>query len=215
MGCTKNMMMDAGERNCILADRDEVARWAMITGTRLFCIPMKLDAGIGRGELAADVLGCSDARRLAHDERLPAADREDILWRLEVGGLPTDPPADPNVYTLADRLGDLRYMVAYVWPARLWAAGVVTAAATAATVARRLGLRSVAIKAAWYAYDVADHDPADDTWETIRRFAPWAWTADDHFRPDETVACDGCGGGFAPAGIWTSLHGERYCDECR
>lgn len=184
MGMMKTMMMDAGSRNAILIYADEVARWTAATGSRLLVMAMKLEAS-GSGYAWHHVLAANDARRLANDPRVAECDREEIRFRLEVGGLPTGLPPDPSVYTMADRLSDLRYMAVYVWPARLWASGVVATAAATATAARRLGFRRLAMAAVWYAYDVADHDPADDTWGTIMRFAPWAWTADERFRPAE------------------------------
>lgn len=85
--------------------------------------------------------------------------------------------------TLKDRLEDARYMAAYVWPARLAAAAVIHWAAFVANMARAAGLRRLALRATTYAYDIADHDPADSTWELHRQLMPWAWSMDGRFRP--------------------------------
>lgn len=137
-----------------------------------------LDGEDGQG------ISMATARRLI---ALGAADREIAQFVDCFGGLcppPAPAPAAPT-YTLADHLSELRYNVAWVWPARLWAWGFVAAASMIATAARRLGLRRIATAAIWWAYDIADHDPADATWETIMRFAPWAWTAEARFRPED------------------------------
>lgn len=79
----------------------------------------------------------------------------------------------PVRMTMADRLRDCVETATTIWPARLAARQTVRVAATAATMARRLGLRRLAGRLAAWAYDLADHDPADDSWDTLHRHAPW------------------------------------------
>ena len=85
--------------------------------------------------------------------------------------------------TLRDHLNDAWYMAAYVWPARLAAPAVIEWAATVANLAKRFGYRRLAVRAAVYGYDIADHDPRDATWGLHRRLMPWAYTAGGSFRP--------------------------------
>lgn len=127
------------------------------------------------------VITMATARRLI---ALGAADDEIASFVECFGGMYSVPVPVPT-NTIADHLSELRYYARNVWPASLWAWGFVAAAATVATAARRLGLRRLATGAIWWAYDIADHDPADATWETIERFASWAWTAEGRFRPED------------------------------
>lgn len=129
-------------------------------------------------------ISMATARRLID---LGAATQEIASFMECFGDMCPRPATAPAAatHTLADHLSELRYYARNVWPARLWAWGFVAAAATVATAARRLGLRRIATAAIWWAYDLADHDPADSTWETIERFAPWAWTAEGRFRPED------------------------------
>lgn len=85
--------------------------------------------------------------------------------------------------TLKDRLEDATYMAAYVWPARLAAPAVIHWAAFVANMAMHCGCRRLALRATTYAYDIADHDPADSTWELHRQLMPWAWAGEGRFRP--------------------------------
>lgn len=126
-------------------------------------------------------ISMATARRLIS---IGAADDE-IAMFVECFGDMCPLPKPAPTYTLADHLSELRYYARNVWPARLWAWGFVAAASMIATGARWVGLRRIATAAIWWAYDIADHDPADATWETIMRFAPWAWTAEERFRPED------------------------------
>ena len=100
--------------------------------------------------------------------------------------------------TMRDHLDDACYMAAIVWPARVAAPAVVEWADFIANAARGLGLRRLAIRAAVYGYDVADHDPADSCWRLHRRLFAWAYVGGS-FRPSHAMAA-------------ARLHERRYGD---
>jgi|694.fasta_scaffold83744_7 hypothetical protein len=93
-------------------------------------------------------------------------------------------------YTLTDRISDAWYMGTMVYPARLAAPAVIEWAAAVANLAMITGFRRLAIRAAIYAYDIADHDPADATWELHRQRMPWAWSSEG-FRPSLALMAAG------------------------
>lgn len=103
-------------------------------------------------------------------------------------------------YTLADRVSDAWYMMSMVYPAGLSAPAVIRAAAVVANLARAAGLRRLSIRATMYAYDIADHDPADATWELHRRKMPWAWSREG-FRPSLALMAAGRWAGLFNAAV--------------
>ena len=177
MGTIKSMMMDAGERNAIIVYTDEAARWERLTGTQLLAIPMKLVASCSHYQWQP-TLGCNVARRLLHDDRLPAADREEIRFRLEVGGLPTDPP--DWSYTWGDRWGEFVDRLFYEWPARLATSPRATGRiAGTANVLRSVGLRAAAAAIVGWEYERIDYLPIEadhpGCWARLRAVCPWAF----------------------------------------
>jgi hypothetical protein len=84
---------------------------------------------------------------------------------------------------------DAVYYMTMVLPAKVAAPAVVEWAAMLANAARGLGLRRLAVAAAIYGYDIADHDPADATWELHRRRLPWAYMSGS-FRPTHALAAE-------------------------
>jgi hypothetical protein len=187
MGTMKTMMMDAGERNAILVYTDEAARWERLTGTQLIAIPMKLEASCSHYEWHP-TLGCAAARRLLHDDRLPAADRDELRWRLEVAGLPTDPPSDSTDYTLGDWWIEFKDYALYVYPARLAPSHRATAVvASVANAIRRIGFCRAAMAVVGWEYERIDFFPigggVDEVaaWNTLRDRCPWAFR--DNGRP--------------------------------
>ena len=145
MGAMKELMMDAGERNCILANANEVRRWAAATGLGMVFMPICLES---RGRAVwCDSLAANDARRLANDPRVAESDREELLFRLEVGGLPTDLP--DWSYSWGDRWSELVDRLFYGWWAQLATSPRATGRiAGAANVLRSVGLRAAADAAA-------------------------------------------------------------------
>lgn len=183
MGMMKTMMMDAGSRNAILIYADEVSRWTAATGSRLLVMPMKLEAS-GSGYAWHDVLGANDARTLANDPRVAESDREEIRFRLEVGGLPTDPP--DWSYSWGDRWSELVDRLFYGWPAQLATSPRATGRiAATANVLRSVGLRAAAAAIVGWEYERIDYLPieADHSgcWARLRAGCPWAF--DDGGRP--------------------------------
>lgn len=93
--------------------------------------------------------------------------------------------------TLRDHIEDLTYTAGIVWPARLAATSCVEAAGLVCRLAMACGMRRLAIRTAIWAYDIADHDPADATWELHRQRMPWAWAGAGVFRPANALAVAG------------------------
>jgi len=91
--------------------------------------------------------------------------------------------------TIRDHIEDAWYTLSMVWPARLAAPAVVELAAMAANVARAAGLRRLAVRAAAFGYDIADHDPADSCWGLHRRLCGWAYVGGS-FRPTHAIAAE-------------------------
>jgi hypothetical protein len=177
MGTMKTMMMSAGERNAILVYTDEAARWERLTGAQLIAIPMKLEASCSHYEWHP-TLGCNVARRLLHDDRLPAADREELRFRLEVGGLPTDLP--DWSYSWGDRWSEFVDHLFYGWPAQLAKTPRATGRiAAAANVLRAVGLRGASAAIVGWEYERIDFLPiaADHSgcWARLRAACPWAF----------------------------------------
>jgi len=100
--------------------------------------------------------------------------------------------------TLEDLIDSPTYNLTMVLPARVAAPAVIEWAAMVANAARGVGLRRLAIRAAVYGYDIADHDPADSTWGLHRRLFGWAYTGGS-FRPSHMIAA-------------ARLHQRRYGD---
>jgi hypothetical protein len=100
--------------------------------------------------------------------------------------------------TLEDLIDSPTYNLTMVLPARVAAPAVIEWAAMIANAARGLGLRRLALHSAVYAYDIADHDPADSCWALHRKLFRWAY----------------CGGSFRPAHMLAAarLHQRRYGD---
>lgn len=90
-------------------------------------------------------------------------------------------------YTLSDRIEDALYLATIVWPARWAPRACIRAAGITANTGLRLGWRQLARSATRWAYDVADHDPADATWELHRDVMPWAWADQGVFRPERAM----------------------------
>lgn len=90
------------------------------------------------------------------------------------------------------------YYLGIVWPATFAAPTMVEWSAIVANVARGLGLRRLALKAAVWGYDIADHDPADACWSLHRQRFVWAY----------------CRGSFRPAHMLAAarLHQRRFGD---
>lgn len=84
--------------------------------------------------------------------------------------------------TLEDLIYDPIYNLTMVLPAKLAAPTLIEWAAMICNTALGLGLRRLAIRAAAWAYDLADHDPADSCWELHRARFRWAYSAGS-FRP--------------------------------
>jgi len=185
MGTMKTMMMDAGERNAILVYPDEIARWTAATGERFLVMPMKLEASASGCVYAwRDVLGVNDARRLANDPRVVEADREELRFRLEVGGNPTDLPNWS--YSWGDRWSEFVNLLLYGWPAQLATTTRATGRiAAAANVLRAVGLRGASAAIVGWEYERIDYLPiaADHSgcWARLQAACPWAF--DDSGRP--------------------------------
>ena len=180
MGTMKTMMMDAGERNAVLIYPDEADRWMAATGEPFPVLRMKLEASAAGNVYAwHDVLGANEARRLAHDPRVAEADRKELLFRLEVGGLPTDLP--DWSYSRSDRWREFTDLLFYGWPAQLArtprATGRIAAAANAL---RAIGLRGAAAAIVEWEYERIDFLPiaADHSgcWARLRAACPWAFS---------------------------------------
>ena len=179
MGTMKVMMMAAGERNAIIVYSDEVARWNDYTESRIIPWLVRLEASASCGYREwARTIGANTARQLAHDPRMTKADREEILFRLEVGGLPTDPP--DWSYTWGDRWSELVDRLFYGWPAQLATSPRVTGRiAATANVLRSVGLRAAAAAIVGWEYERIDYLPieADHSgcWARLRAGCPWAF----------------------------------------
>lgn len=91
--------------------------------------------------------------------------------------------------TLEDLIDSPIYSLTMVIPARVAAPAVIEWASMIANTARSLGLRRMAVRAAIYGYDIADHDPADATWELHRQRVAWAYIGGS-FRPTHALAAE-------------------------
>lgn len=88
-----------------------------------------------------------------------------------------------NTYELLD---DPIYSLTMTLPARVAAGPIVRVASAVARIAKLVGLRRLAISAACYGYDIADHDPADATWGLHRSQCGWAYI-NGSFRPSAAI----------------------------
>lgn len=86
MGAVKEMIGEVGSRGCIPVDAAQVRKWSKQTGTKIVTELVTVEV---RGRTVTERgLPADAACRLAEDARLDAADREWLVWMLEVAGLP-------------------------------------------------------------------------------------------------------------------------------
>ena len=109
-----------------------------------------------------------------------------------------NPDRENETMTLEDLIDSPIYSLTMVLPARVAAPAVIKLAAMVANAARSMGLLRLAIRAAVYAHDIADHDPADGTWGLHRSLFSWAYTGGS-FRPSRMI-------------VAARLHQRRYGD---
>lgn len=91
--------------------------------------------------------------------------------------------------TLEDFIDAPIYNLTMVLPAQVAASTMVEWSALVANAARIVGLRRLAVRAAIYGYDIADHDPADACWGLHRRRLRWSYIGGS-FRPAHALAAE-------------------------
>lgn len=85
MGAVKEMIGEVGAAGCVPVDATMLARWRKATGTTIKTRMVTVEVrGMTHKERS---LPADEARRLAADERLDAADRDHLLWIMEVAGV--------------------------------------------------------------------------------------------------------------------------------
>jgi hypothetical protein len=88
MGAVKEMIGELGAAGYVPVDGEMMRRWQRATGTKI--VTNRVTVEVRGSKVVERGLPASEARRLAADERLPEADRENLRWLMEVAGLDDD-----------------------------------------------------------------------------------------------------------------------------
>ena len=85
MGAMKELIGEVGAAGCVPVDAEMLTRWRKATGSKITTKRVTVEV---RGmEVVQRSLPADEARRLATDERLDAADRDHLRWIMEVAGV--------------------------------------------------------------------------------------------------------------------------------